>query len=95
MNNIDVILCLFQRFEIRFAATHELLLIPIPGTRIIYDRSFLLKCRSSPLSNTPPSNLPNIPGVTSPEKNPNKVDGKITEEGSTQVGKENGGRLCT
>ncbi|XP_029940376.1 eukaryotic translation initiation factor 4E-binding protein 1-like [Salarias fasciatus] len=33
------------------------------GTRIIYDRKFLLQCRSSPLTRTPP-NLPDIPGVT-------------------------------
>ncbi|KAM9546738.1 eukaryotic translation initiation factor 4E-binding protein 2-like [Salvelinus alpinus] len=36
------------------------------GTRIIYDRKFLLECRSSPLARTPPCSLPNIPGVTSP-----------------------------
>lgn len=36
------------------------------GTRIIYDRKFLLDCRSSPLARTPPCCLPNIPGVTSP-----------------------------
>uniref|UniRef100_A0A8C6NR08 Eukaryotic translation initiation factor 4E binding protein 1 n=1 Tax=Nothobranchius furzeri TaxID=105023 RepID=A0A8C6NR08_NOTFU len=33
------------------------------GTRIIYDRKFLLQCRMSPLTRTPP-NLPDIPGVT-------------------------------
>ena len=38
-----------------------------PGTRIIYDRKFLLQCRTSPLARTPPS-LPDIPGVTSPLK---------------------------
>uniref|UniRef100_A0A8C4ZS67 Eukaryotic translation initiation factor 4E binding protein 1 n=1 Tax=Gadus morhua TaxID=8049 RepID=A0A8C4ZS67_GADMO len=37
------------------------------GTRIIYDRKFLLQCRTSPLARTPPS-LPDIPGVTSPLK---------------------------
>ncbi|KAF1377369.1 hypothetical protein PFLUV_G00200020 [Perca fluviatilis] len=37
------------------------------GTRIIYDRKFLLQCRTSPLARTPP-NLPDIPGVTSPLK---------------------------
>ncbi|XP_029961459.1 eukaryotic translation initiation factor 4E-binding protein 1 [Salarias fasciatus] len=42
------------------------------GTRIIYDRKFLLECRSSPVARTPPQGLPNIPGVTSP---PSK-DGK-------------------
>ncbi|XP_051923719.1 eukaryotic translation initiation factor 4E-binding protein 1 [Hippocampus zosterae] len=36
------------------------------GTRIIYDRKFLLGCRSSPLAKTPPRCLPDIPGVTSP-----------------------------
>lgn len=36
------------------------------GTRIIYDRKFLLECRSSPLARTPPRGLPIIPGVTSP-----------------------------
>ncbi|KAM3874387.1 eukaryotic translation initiation factor 4E-binding protein 2-like [Diretmus argenteus] len=37
------------------------------GTRIIYDRKFLLQCRTSPLAHTPPS-LPDIPGVTRPLK---------------------------
>ncbi|KAK9522784.1 hypothetical protein VZT92_019230 [Zoarces viviparus] len=36
------------------------------GTRIIYDRKFLLGCRSSPVAKTPPRGLPKIPGVTSP-----------------------------
>ena len=36
------------------------------GTRIIYDRKFLLECRSSPVTKTPPKGLPIIPGVTSP-----------------------------
>lgn len=39
------------------------------GTRIIYDRKFLLGCRTSPLAKTPPRGLPNIPGVTSPPSN--------------------------
>ncbi|RWS16931.1 eukaryotic translation initiation factor 4E binding protein-like protein [Dinothrombium tinctorium] len=34
------------------------------GTRIIYDRGFLLQMRNSPLTKTPPKNLPYIPGVT-------------------------------
>ncbi|MEJ1288212.1 eukaryotic translation initiation factor 4E binding protein 2 [Cricetulus griseus] len=37
-----------------------------PGTRIIYDRKFLLDRRNSPMAQTPPCHLPNIPGVTSP-----------------------------
>ncbi|TWW60437.1 eukaryotic translation initiation factor 4E-binding protein 1-like [Takifugu rubripes] len=36
------------------------------GTRIIYDRKFLLDCRGSPLARTPLHYLPTIPGVTSP-----------------------------
>ncbi|XP_030637980.1 eukaryotic translation initiation factor 4E-binding protein 3 isoform X2 [Chanos chanos] len=34
------------------------------GTRIIYDRKFLLECRNSPIARTPPCCLPQIPGVT-------------------------------
>jgi hypothetical protein len=33
------------------------------GTRIVYDRSFLLQCRNSPMAKSPPP-LPQIPGVT-------------------------------
>ncbi|XP_004428915.1 eukaryotic translation initiation factor 4E-binding protein 1 [Diceros bicornis minor] len=36
------------------------------GTRIIYDRKFLMECRNSPVTKTPPKDLPTIPGVTSP-----------------------------
>ncbi|XP_063059866.1 eukaryotic translation initiation factor 4E-binding protein 3-like [Engraulis encrasicolus] len=36
------------------------------GTRIIYDRKFLLGCRNSPVARTPPPCLPQIPGVTIP-----------------------------
>ncbi|XP_064790095.1 eukaryotic translation initiation factor 4E-binding protein 2-like isoform X2 [Oncorhynchus masou masou] len=35
------------------------------GTRIIYDRKFLLDRRNSPIAQTPPAHLPIIPGVTS------------------------------
>lgn len=41
-------------------------LLSPPGTRIIYDRKFLMECRNSPVAKTPPSHLPDIPGVTSP-----------------------------
>ena len=34
------------------------------GTRIIYDRKFLLECKNSPIARTPPCCLPQIPGVT-------------------------------
>ncbi|XP_027697157.1 LOW QUALITY PROTEIN: eukaryotic translation initiation factor 4E-binding protein 3 [Vombatus ursinus] len=34
------------------------------GTRIIYDRKFLLECKNSPIALTPPCYFPQIPGVT-------------------------------
>lgn len=40
------------------------ILLIIIGTRIVYDRKSLLLMRNSPLSRTPPRNLPHIPGVT-------------------------------
>ncbi|KAJ8337627.1 hypothetical protein SKAU_G00365930 [Synaphobranchus kaupii] len=40
------------------------------GTRIIYDRKFLLDCRNSPIARTPPCCLPQIPGVTVPSLHP-------------------------
>ncbi|XP_076006741.1 eukaryotic translation initiation factor 4E-binding protein 1 [Genypterus blacodes] len=48
------------------------------GTRIIYDRKFLLECRGSPVAKTPPRGLPNIPGVTSP---PSKDGNKKARNG--------------
>ncbi|KAL2099760.1 hypothetical protein ACEWY4_004154 [Coilia grayii] len=49
------------------------------GTRIIYDRKFLLDCRSSPLARTPPCCLPDIPGVTSPAVPAAKSDSAHTQ----------------
>ncbi|XP_048860444.1 eukaryotic translation initiation factor 4E-binding protein 1 [Brienomyrus brachyistius] len=53
------------------------------GTRIIYDRKFLLDCRSSPVARTPPRCLPDIPGVTSPPsahaKNDTNLQGHTLE----------------
>ena len=49
----------------------------IIGTRIIYDRKFLLQLRNSPLAKSPPGNLPDIPGVTSPDDR--AKGGKIAE----------------
>ncbi|XP_008054326.1 eukaryotic translation initiation factor 4E-binding protein 3 [Carlito syrichta] len=40
------------------------------GTRIIYDRKFLLECKNSPIAQTPPYWLPQIPGVTTPPAAP-------------------------
>ncbi|XP_006000416.1 eukaryotic translation initiation factor 4E-binding protein 1 isoform X2 [Latimeria chalumnae] len=44
------------------------------GTRIIYDRKFLMECRNSPVAKTPPRDLPNIPGVTSPNTGDSKAE---------------------
>uniref|UniRef100_A0A7N9AV05 Eukaryotic translation initiation factor 4E-binding protein 1-like n=1 Tax=Mastacembelus armatus TaxID=205130 RepID=A0A7N9AV05_9TELE len=49
------------------------------GTRIIYDRKFLLQCRTSPLTRTPP-NLPDIPGVTTSLKLSNSRDTNPPEQ---------------
>ncbi|XP_054629268.1 eukaryotic translation initiation factor 4E-binding protein 1 [Dunckerocampus dactyliophorus] len=49
------------------------------GTRIVYDRKFLLGCRSSPAAKTPPQGLPDIPGVTSPP--PTETNEKNTSDG--------------
>jgi len=52
------------------------------GTRIIYERKFLMQCRQSPLAKTPPANLPHIPGVTSKDTDapPPRENGTIPEE---------------
>jgi len=36
------------------------------GTRIVYERAFLMQMRQSPLAKSPPANMPEIPGVTVP-----------------------------
>ncbi|KAL8574535.1 hypothetical protein ACOMHN_057534 [Nucella lapillus] len=45
------------------------------GTRIVYERNFLLQCRNSPLAKSPPPNMLNIPGITSPAKPGMKENG--------------------
>ncbi|XP_076326855.1 eukaryotic translation initiation factor 4E-binding protein 2-like isoform X1 [Tachypleus tridentatus] len=35
------------------------------GTRIIYERAFLMQLKNSPVAKTPPKNMPTIQGVTS------------------------------
>ncbi|KAL1451238.1 hypothetical protein MTO96_006297 [Rhipicephalus appendiculatus] len=56
------------------------------GSRIIYDRSFLMQMRHSPVARTPPKNLPVIPGVTlSSSPDVSKASGspmKPTENGA-------------
>ncbi|NWY73024.1 4EBP1 protein, partial [Erithacus rubecula] len=62
-----------------------------PGTRIIYDRQFLMECRNSPGAKTPPSDLPDIPGVTSPSGEEVKLEnqhGQSCEEKVSTAGEE-------
>ena len=47
------------------------------GTKIVYERAFLMQMRHSPLAKSPPANLPNIPGVTSPTSG----EVNLTEDG--------------
>ncbi|MGH0143026.1 UNVERIFIED_CONTAM: hypothetical protein FKN15_077375 [Acipenser sinensis] len=53
---------------------------PVQGTRIIYERKFLLECRNSPLARTPPCCLPQIPGVTVPQHPPLSKLEELKEE---------------
>jgi len=55
------------------------------GTRIIYDREFLMQCRDSPLTKSPPPNLPNIPGITHPANNVVQRENVIGHEIGTQA----------
>lgn len=43
----------------------------ISGTRITYDRDFLITFQNSPLARSAPKNLPVIPGVTVAPENKN------------------------
>lgn len=55
------------------------------GTRIIYDRNFLMQMRNSPVAKTPPKNLPNIPGITSPPTAAKqKENGNVPEAGTRE-----------
>lgn len=49
---------------LKFRVLTVILFACVIGTRIIYERSFLLECRNSPLAQSPLANLPRIPGVT-------------------------------
>eukprot|EP00656_Telonema_subtile_P054586 TRINITY_DN81_c0_g1_i1.p1 TRINITY_DN81_c0_g1~~TRINITY_DN81_c0_g1_i1.p1 ORF type:complete len:120 (-),score=15.30 TRINITY_DN81_c0_g1_i1:290-649(-) len=63
------------------------------GSRIIYDRATMLHYRQSPLSKTPPANLPVIPGVTCPETDEERAKREmdsICEEDEEDVANEIG-----
>lgn len=61
------------------------------GTRIIYDRKFLLECRSSPMTKTPPKGLPNIPGVTSPPSKEKVPNGELLNNNATAADSSSAG----
>ncbi|KAL7877798.1 hypothetical protein SRHO_G00044410 [Serrasalmus rhombeus] len=62
------------------------------GTRIIYDRKFLLDQRNSPIAQTPPAHLPVIPGVTSQnvlnENKKNKANNFNNHDGKPGTGED-------
>eukprot|EP00095_Tigriopus_kingsejongensis_P001721 maker-scaffold539_size142544-snap-gene-0.20 protein:Tk01721 transcript:maker-scaffold539_size142544-snap-gene-0.20-mRNA-1 annotation:"eukaryotic translation initiation factor 4e-binding protein 1-like" len=55
------------------------------GTRIVYERTFLMQLRQSPLARTPPVNLPVIPGVTAPNKKDNKTKNGNSERANGRI----------
>lgn len=65
-------------------------LLSTVGTRIIYDRKFLLDRRNSPIAQTPPAHLPVIPGVTSQnilnEKKKNETNNINNHDGKPGTG---------
>lgn len=65
-------------------------LLSSAGTRIIYDRKFLLDRRNSPIAQTPPAHLPVIPGVTSQkilnENKKNEVNNINNHDGKPGTG---------
>ncbi len=75
--------CLELRLEVNLSFRGHLIpslldcvqhMVQFIGTKIIYERSFLLQLRNSPLAKSPPPNLPVIPGVTVPADPNNKVE---------------------
>ncbi|XP_049627859.1 eukaryotic translation initiation factor 4E-binding protein 1 [Suncus etruscus] len=60
------------------------------GTRIIYDRKFLMECRNSPVTKTPPRDLPSIPGVTSPATDEPAIEARQNHSSSSPEGKPTG-----
>ncbi|XP_048685085.1 eukaryotic translation initiation factor 4E-binding protein 1 isoform X2 [Caretta caretta] len=56
------------------------------GTRIIYDRKFLMECRNSPVAKASPCDLPDIPGVTSPNVEELKIENNHVHNYEEKVG---------
>jgi hypothetical protein len=61
------------------------------GTRIIYDRSFLLSRKDSPLARSPPANLPYIPEITliPPKDNSLNLPGEPVDINHNESGLKN------
>ena len=71
-SNGTVSLCLLNTVDIRSLRGRNLrycatVISAFTGTRIIYDRKFLLQMRNSPLSKTPPAKLATIPDIVNEE----------------------------
>ncbi|KAL1771451.1 eukaryotic translation initiation factor 4E-binding protein 1 [Sigmodon hispidus] len=74
------------------ASKHHLGASTTPGgTRIIYDRKFLMECRNSPVAKTPPKDLPAIPGVTSPTSDKPPMQASQSQLHSSPEDKRAGG----
>ncbi|XP_015600444.1 eukaryotic translation initiation factor 4E-binding protein 1 [Cephus cinctus] len=62
------------------------------GTRIVYERAFLMNLRNSPISRTPPKNMPSIPAdllkgtpaITTMAPSPISKDIPVIEESPEQ-----------
>ncbi|TPP61979.1 Eukaryotic translation initiation factor 4E-binding protein 2 [Fasciola gigantica] len=56
------------------------------GTRIIYDRDFMLQCRNSPLSRTPPAELEKMLKAVHPELDQSPQAPKVHTAGHQENG---------
>merc|ERR1712198_552784 len=65
------------------------------GTRIVYERAFLMQMRQSPLAKTPPANLPLIPGVTVPSQSSPDSKSSSNHEQKLQTVKEESPAVTT
>ena len=54
----------------------------------MYERNFLLQCRNSPLAKSPPANMLEIPGITSPAKPGVKENGDVSLKEDQEKGTE-------
>jgi len=65
----------------------------------MYDRATMMHYRQSPLSKTPPANLPHIPGVTAPETEEERARREaidtIPEEEEQDLAAENDDEIVT